>query len=50
MTLVIGASKIEDAGSPTMSDETIGSSLYRRMPWNLGDSAAALTMALTSST
>ncbi|SLH77659.1 Uncharacterised protein [Mycobacteroides abscessus subsp. abscessus] len=49
MALVSGASKIEECGSVTMSLETIGSTLYFRMPFS-GPSAAALNAALISST
>jgi hypothetical protein len=47
--LVRPASKIEECGSPTMSLETMGSSVYLRMPLR-GPSAAALYAALTSAT
>src|SRR5262245_11860079 len=46
MTLVSGASKMHDAGSVTMSEETSGSVEYRRKR----PSAAFSTAALTSST
>ena len=48
LTLVKEASKIHDDGSVTISVETIGSSVYCKMPFR-GPSAAALTTALISS-
>lgn len=48
MTFVSGASKIDECGSVTMSEDTIGSVLYFRMPFS-GPSAAAFIAALMSS-
>ena len=48
LVFVIPASKMHDAGSVTMSVDTIGSSVYWRIPF-IGPSAACLTTALISS-
>ena len=48
LPLVSLASKMQEAGSVTMSVDTIGSSVYTRIPFS-GPSAAAFTTALISS-
>jgi hypothetical protein len=45
-TMVNGASKIEECGLPMMSHETMGSSLYWRMPFK-GPSAASRIASFT---
>ena len=49
-TIVREESNSEERGSPTMSRETIGSSVYPSMPTSGPDSEAARKAALTSST
>jgi len=50
ITIVSGASKIDEYDDLTMSLETIGSSLYRRIPSSAPASAFSAKAALTSST
>src|SRR4051812_2636978 len=50
MAIVSGASNVQDAGGPTMSEETIGSSEYSRTLASGPEEAASRKAALTSST
>ena len=50
MLIVSSLSKMHECGSPWMSLDTIGSSVYRRIPFSGPDLAALAKAALISST